>query len=149
MIRFLPLGLVFGLTFTALAQDAPVVQIVLPESNATYGKLVPVQIDLQNFRLTNRWSIPGSTEQLAVPNEGHLRYTLDNQPLASTTATTLMLVDLPTAEHTLVVSLVHSDHTPTGFEQRVIFNVLAPRKGLTKRPVVGQVFVGDTPAQTD
>jgi len=120
------------------AQDSPVLRVMLPESNATYGKYVPIRIEVQNFRLTERWSVPGEEERAVIAGEGHIRYTLDNQPLASTTATNLMLTDLATAEHTLVVTLVNSDHTLTPIEQRVIFNVIAPRKGLTKRPAVGK-----------
>jgi hypothetical protein len=141
MKKPLLVALLLFLTPASFAQDGPQIKILLPETNATYGKYIPIQIEIQNFRLTDRWTLPGGEERPAVPKEGHVRYTLDNQTLASTTATALMLMDLPTAEHTLVITLVSSDHNVLPIEQRVIFNVLAPRKGLTRQPLVGAAAI--------
>ncbi len=119
------------------AVPLPTVTIVRPDPNVTYGRQVPVQVEVKNFVLSHRWTLPGETEQAAVPGEGHLRYTLDNQILTATDATNLVLEDLPTSQHVLVVTLINHDHSVLPIETRVIFNVMAPRKGLTKRPLVG------------
>ncbi len=126
-----------ALPAAAAEQILPVIRILLPETGVTYGKILPIQIEVENFQLTDRWSIPGGEARPAVPGAGHLHYTLDNRMLAATSATSLIIEDLGTAEHVLVVTLANHDHTLLPIEQRVIFNVVAPRKGLSRPPVVG------------
>ncbi|WP_287127429.1 hypothetical protein [Candidatus Cyanaurora vandensis] len=133
----LPLVLMPALLAQEEEVKPPVLRILLPEANAVYGKHLPIQVEVEHFRLTNDWSVPGEEERLPVTGAGHLQYVLDNRPLMHTDSTRLVLEDLPTAEHILVVTLVGHDHIPVGPEQRVIFKVVAPRKGLSRPPLIG------------
>ncbi|WP_218079909.1 hypothetical protein [Anthocerotibacter panamensis] len=140
--RLLLLGVLTLLRFApATAQDTkqPVLRILLPEPGAVYGKILPIQVEVENFTLSSDWSIPGQEQKNPVSGAGHLHYMLDNRTIAATATTALILEDLPTAEHTLVVTLANHDHTLLSVSQRVIFNVVAPTKGLTRHPVVGSM----------
>lgn len=95
---------------------APTMRIVAPRpGSGVKAGSVTAEIEVANHKL-----VPGGGPRVA--GEGHVHWTLDGAT-AMKPSTSYTFEDVAKGEHTLVVELVHNDHTPLDppVRQRVRF----------------------------
>jgi hypothetical protein len=92
--------------------------LVEPEKKAQ-GKAATIKVTVEGVKIVD----PAVAGEKPIAGQGHLHYTVDDNPTVATTTTKLSFHGLSSGKHTIKVVLAGNDHSPLGPEETLEVNV--------------------------